>query len=45
MHRDSFPPLKPIFGRHFLALAHHEMYPEDLEVCELRKDSPYIYTL
>lgn len=39
MHRDIYPPLKPIFGNHFLALARHEMRFEDLEVCKLDRGS------
>jgi len=35
MHRDVFPPLKPIFACHFLAVARHKMGLEDLEVCKL----------
>jgi hypothetical protein len=52
MHRDIYPPLKPIFGHHFLALAHHEMRLEDLEVSKQEKDltgkvslSPHILQL
>ncbi|KAH9956011.1 hypothetical protein BC827DRAFT_1140235 [Russula dissimulans] len=32
MHRDVYPPLKPIFACHFLTMTHHEMSPEDLEL-------------
>ena len=39
MHRDNHPPMKPIFGNHFLALARHEMRFEDLEVCGLGRGS------
>jgi hypothetical protein len=33
IHRDNLPPLKPIYARHFLAMAPHEMSFDDLEVC------------
>ncbi|KAI0300027.1 hypothetical protein B0F90DRAFT_1572247, partial [Multifurca ochricompacta] len=34
IHRDYLPPLKPIYARHFLALAPHEMYFDDLELAQ-----------
>ena len=43
MHRDSYAPLKPIFGYHFLALAHHEMRFENLEVCKLGKGKVLLF--
>ncbi|KAF8266940.1 hypothetical protein EI94DRAFT_1582963, partial [Lactarius quietus] len=33
-HRDNLPPLRPIYARHFLAMAPHEMYFEDLEISQ-----------
>lgn len=32
IHRDNLPPLRPIYARHFLAMAPHEMSFDDLEV-------------
>jgi len=32
VHRDTLPPLNPIYARHYLILAPHNMSREDLEV-------------
>jgi hypothetical protein len=32
VHRDTLPPLSPVYARHYLALAPHNMSREDLEV-------------
>ncbi|KAH8993707.1 hypothetical protein EDB92DRAFT_1777869, partial [Lactarius akahatsu] len=34
IHRDNLPPLKPIYARHFLAMAPHEMTFDDLEISQ-----------
>ncbi|KAI0251699.1 hypothetical protein BJV78DRAFT_1125880 [Lactifluus subvellereus] len=34
IHRDFLPPLKPIYARHFLALAPHDMCFDDLELAQ-----------
>ncbi|KAH8991454.1 hypothetical protein EDB86DRAFT_2806571 [Lactarius hatsudake] len=34
IHRDNLPPLKPIYARHFLAIAPHEMSFDDLEISQ-----------
>ncbi|KAI9439117.1 hypothetical protein H4582DRAFT_2142468 [Lactarius indigo] len=33
-HRDNLPPLKPIYARHFLVMAPHEMSFDDLEISQ-----------
>ncbi|KAI9508638.1 hypothetical protein F5148DRAFT_872277 [Russula earlei] len=45
MHRDTYPPLKPIFGNHFLALAHHNMCLKDLEGAQRQLLEHFSYNL
>ncbi|KAI9450384.1 hypothetical protein BJY52DRAFT_179431 [Lactarius psammicola] len=34
IHRDNLPPLRPIYARHFLVMAPHEMSFDDLEISQ-----------